>query len=213
MANAIRYEPEDVSAALKRLGVPLEILQEAVQAGYLGRISRTSNDAPNAGGFYQWNDTLRSLRENMVREGWHREDAGNWPTTVHADNKLAIAVSSGNELTGNPRATPSTKRAKGARTAQAVNCNRNQLWMPGFEPTVPETDENRPTWLLMFFADDNELRAELSLPINMDDEGHVSGWRERIILPALTLDPEVRVRIPEPDFGPDIEIKIAKKAR
>ena len=211
MQTAIWSELDDVEAALARLEVPLELLQEAVQAGYLGRISRTANDAPNAAGFYQWNDTLRSLRENMARRNWQRNDNGNWPTTVHSEKLRAIAVSSGNQDTGNAKATPSTKTAKGPRTAKAVSVNANQPWLPGFEPVqYDEAQEpNHPTWLLLFFADEKELRAELSLPVTMDCDGHVSAWRERIILPALSLGPIVTM--PAPDFGPDVDIKIARK--
>ena len=126
MQTVVRWEVVDVENALAGLRVPLEVLQEAVQAGYLGRISRTANDAPNAAGFYQWNDSLRSLRENMTRKNWERGDTGNWPTTVHPDKLLAIAVSSGNRHTGKETATPSTKTPKGPRTAEAVNINANQ---------------------------------------------------------------------------------------
>jgi hypothetical protein len=50
MQTAIWFEIDDVKTALERLSVPLAVLQEAVQAGYVSRISRTSNDAPNAAG-------------------------------------------------------------------------------------------------------------------------------------------------------------------
>jgi len=211
MQTVVRWELIDVENALAGLSVPLKVLQEAVQAGYLGRISRTANDAPNAAGFYQWNDTLRSLRENMARETWRRSDTGNWPTTVHPENLLAIAVSSGNQHTGKETETPSTKAAKGPRTAKAVSINAHQSWLPGLEPLQEDLapDANLPTWFLLFYADEKELRSELSLPVNMDSEGHVSTWRERIILPALPIDPVLT--LPEPDFGPDVDIKIARK--
>lgn len=212
MQAVVRYEPEQVEEALARLGLELPILLEAVQAGYVSRISRTANDAPNAGGFYQWNDTLRSLRENSAARGWKRDDSGNWPTIVHPENLLAVAVSSGNESVGNPRATPSTGRPKGSRTAHAVEVNAAQGWLPGFEPQTAEPTAERPTWLLMYFASRDELRAELSLPVSMDIEGRVVAWRERIILPKISLDPDAVVNAPAPDFGPDIEINIAKKA-
>lgn len=206
----VRWELIDVEEALAELGVPLKFLQEAVQVGYLARISRRANDAPSAAGFYQWNDTLRSLRENMAGQNWARNDTGNWPTTVHPEKLLAIAVSSGNADTGKETANPSTKAPKGPRTARAVTINANQAWLPGFEPeekAVPGA--SLPTWLLLFYANEKELRAELSLPVNMDSEGHVSTWRERIILPALPVDPVLTVA--EPDFGPDVDIKIARK--
>ncbi|MBV8362011.1 MAG: hypothetical protein JO189_29375 [Deltaproteobacteria bacterium] len=210
MQTMVRSELVDVEETLGKMGVPLKVLEEAVQAGYLAGISRTANDAPNAAGFYQWNDTLRSLRENMASQNWERNDAGNWPTTVHPDKLLAIAVSSGNADTGKETANPSTKALKGPKTARAVTINANQPWLPDFEleeEVAPEA--NLPTWLLLFYAAEKELRAELSLPVNIDSEGHVSAWRERVILPALPVDPVLTV--PEPDFGPDVDIKIARK--
>jgi hypothetical protein len=38
----------------------------AVNRGHLAAISRTANDAPNAAGFYQWNETLRAMREELA---------------------------------------------------------------------------------------------------------------------------------------------------
>lgn len=210
MESRIWFDPETVEDVLANHQLPaLAVLQEALQAGYLGRSSCTANDAPNAAGFYQWNDTLRSLRENMASRGWHRNDWGNWPRTVHPDGRLAIAVSTGNQNTGRVDATPSTSRAKGPRTAYAVDIN--QTCFPGFEPKpkVDDADADYPTWFLLFHREKSELRSEISLPTKMGEDGHVNAWRERIILPTLPLDPEFAV-IPEPDFGPDVEIKIAR---
>lgn len=202
---------DEVEAALTRLGVPLKVLQEAVQSGFVARIFRTSNDAPGAAGYYQWNETLRSLRENMALNGWRRSDKGGWPTTVHPDRLLAIAVSSGNQNTGLAHAVPSTKSAKGPRTMDAVDINADQPWIPGLEPAQPEMEEQNdyPTWFLMFQKHGQEIRSELSLPVNIGRDGYIDYWQERIILPSLPTDPVV---IPQtPDFGPDIDIKISKK--
>ena len=71
-------------------------------------------------------------------------------------------------------------------------------------------DAGYPTWFLLFHRRGSELRSELSLAIKMGGDGHVKAWRERIILPIIPLDPEFAVT-PEPDFGPDVEIKIARR--
>jgi hypothetical protein len=209
----VRFDAKDVEKALLRLDVPQCVLQEAVQAGYVSRISRTANDARNAAGFYQWNETVRSLRDNMATRDWQRNDDGNWPTTVHPERKLAVAVASGDSNTGDEKAIPCTKTSKGPRTKAAVNRNANQLQLPlpGFKP--PQSNyvagPQYPTWLFLFYTDTKELRAELSLPVNMNSEGFVSEWSERIVLPAIPLDPVVIVS--EPNFGPDVDIKIVRK--
>ncbi len=202
--------PENIEELLANHYLPpLAVLQEALRAGFVGRSSRTANDAPNAAGFYQWNDTLRSLRENMASQGWPRNDDGNWPRTLHPIGRLAIAVSTGNQNTGRIDATPSTSRSKGPRTADAVDVN--QQWLPGVpKPRVDINDAEYPTWFLLFHREKSELRAEISLPVTMGNDGHVNAWRERIILPTIPLDPDFAV-IPEPDFGPDVEITIARR--
>jgi hypothetical protein len=43
------------------------------------------------------------------------------------------------------------------------------------------------------------------------EDGHISEWSERIILPIGQSDPE-RVRITPDDFGPDIEPAIKRIA-
>jgi hypothetical protein len=208
----MKFEIKDVEAALSHLGVPMRVLNEAVQAGYLSRKSRTANDAPNAAGFYQWNETLRSLRDNLASLQWQRNDDGNWPTMVQPEKKISIAVSSGNHNTGNVNGIPSTKSSKGPRTAQAVNANQ-QILGPDFEPQLHtcDVDSQNETWLLLFYADAKELRSELSLPVKIDCEGHVNAWQERIILPAFPFDPDPLAMLTDPDFGPDIDIQIARK--
>lgn len=212
MQTVISMECEDVEKALAKLGVPLVVLLEAGQAGYLANISRTANDAPSAPGYYQWNECLRSLRENMSAKGFLRSNTGNWPTTVHPQYLLALAVSSANVNTGNPNTQPMTKTAKGPRTVKAVSINASQLWLPGYEPLEAKENSDYPTWFLLYHVDEakGEIRLELSLPVSMNEDGHVSGWRERIILPSISLSP--KMAMPEPDFGPDIKISIFRKA-
>ena len=212
METAVRYELNDVEIALARLGLTIAPLAQAVQLGYLARHSCTANDAPNAPGFYQWNATLRGLREGLVLMDWTRCDDGNFATIVSPDERIAISVASGNLDTGNPLAVPSTRSSKGPNTAAAVSVNAGQfeLFPAMFTPPVHDGDDKRATWILLFYTDGKELRSELSLPIAMDVDGHIMAWKERIILPVQPLDNDVPVL--NPDFGPDVEIKVSRRA-
>jgi hypothetical protein len=212
LKTVIRNEPEDVDAALARLGLAAPSLMRSVRAGYLSRISRTANDAPIAAGFYHWNETLRTLRDELVVLGWQRVDEQMFSTIVSPDGKIAISVSSGDEATGNPRGFPRTKRDKGPRTADAIYVNVGQLDLFEKAPELtPEEEIDCLTYVLLFHADATELRAELSLPVSMDEKDHIDSWRERIILRSQPLDPE-GAAMPEPDFGPDIDIDIQRRA-
>lgn len=212
MKVAIWSEPDEVEGALARLGLAVAPLVVAVNRGHLAAISRTSNDAPNAAGFYQWNETLRTLREELAAFEFTRSNTMGYSTALRGDKRMAIAVSSGDEGTGIACANPSTKQVKGPCTVAAVSSNMTQLelfpdlvLMP---PTAPDAIECL-TWILLFRASTKELRAELSLPVRVDEGGQIRAWRERIILPSQPLD--ATFTIPEPDFGPDVEIAIQRR--
>ncbi len=211
MKVAVWSEPDDVEAALARLGLAVAPLAVAVNRGHLAAISRTSNDAPNAAGFYQWNETLRTLREELAPLEFTRSNTGGYSTALSGDKRIAIAVSSGDEGTGIVAANPCTKQVKGPRTIAAVSSNATQLELFPREIMMPPPLEegDRLTWILLFRATASELRAELSLPVTMNDGGQIAVWRERIILPSQPLD--ATFTLPEPDFGPEVEIKILRR--
>ena len=106
---------------------------------------------------------------------------------------------------------PTTKRRKGPSTADAVHANAQLYLFAEFAPTTrEETDTEHATWVLLFYRDAEEIRAELSLPDLIGDDGHINGWRERIILGAQPLDADVLPATP--DFGPDPIIDIRRRA-
>ncbi len=79
----------------------------------------------------------------------------------------------------------------GAALERAINGNGRQMSLPGYE-AVQRTDdkprnvESAPLiWLLLVLSTPTELRAELSLALEID-EGRVTRWRERIILPVIS---------------------------
>lgn len=210
MLTHIRVDPDDVNAALDALGLTLTPLLEAVQAGYLARSSCTANDAPFYPALSQWNRTVRALREKLLIEGWSKSDDGNYCLVISPDGQIGIAVSSGCEYTGNPDIMPTTKSPKGPSTVDAVLANAAQLILPGVisEMTITRED-GRVTWLLLFHCDHEELRAELSLPASMGDDGRPNAWKERIILPSMPIDPIIRDIAP--DLGPDFDVEVKRR--
>jgi hypothetical protein len=210
MLPKLHVQPDEVDAALAELGLTRPQLLEAVVAGLLARHACTPNDPPFLPGIYQWGRTVRVLREALAPLGWSRSDEGNFCTVVEPGGSFAIAVASGSEDTGHVgRASPTTKRRKGPTTAEAVHTNAQLYLFPELAPAV-RAEPDRATWVLLFHSDGKELRAELSLPDSIGDDGHIDGWRERIILGAQPLDDEIAT--PAPDFGPDPTIDVRRKA-
>lgn len=213
MEESVWWNPREIRVALERFGLTVELLRDAVEAGYLSRISRTDNDAPNAAGTYQWNETLRMLREQLAIRGWERSNEGGFPIIVAPKGDVAFCVSSGDQNTGLASKIPSTKNHKGPRTADRVESNAQLLLFPDMETEARFDDPAIATWFLLFYTDGEEVRSELSLPIFIDG-GKINGWRERIILPPISRDGgDGGIRKPvEPDFGPNIDIEVRRKA-
>lgn len=203
-----------VSDALSKLGIPAESILTAVRQGYFARSNCTANHPPLFPSFVAWGETVRSLRDQLAPLGWIRTNERNYSRTVHPEGRIAIAVATGDEATGIVGQMPCTKSAKGPSTLDALEVNRNQMWLPGLEPASfsedQETaDEQVTTWILLVHHGKDEVRCELSLPVDIDRDGKVGVWRERIIFPAIPLD-STAVEL-TPPLQPDIDVDVKRK--
>lgn len=214
MQALLHADPDAAAAALSRLDIAEEPLLASAMQGYLARIDCTANHPPLFPSFVAWGETVRALREQLAPVGWLRNDEKNYSRVMHPGGRIAIAVATGDEATGVASLTPSTKSAKGPSTAEALEVNRAQAWLPGMEPpdTVEEDDDKPPvtTWVLLIHHADNEIRAELSLPYDTGADGRITVWQERILLRALPLDPEPVAVVPPTQ--PDIDVVVRRKA-
>ncbi|WP_175981779.1 hypothetical protein [Burkholderia sp. BCC1630] len=208
----VLHTDSSAAAALERLGLTVDTLLNAARQGYLARANCTANHPPLFAPFVAWGETLRALREQLAPLGWTRSDDRNYSRSIRADRLVAIAVATGDDATGLANRTPSTKSAKGPSTADALEVNRRQLCLPGMEPAAPVEDEERQptTWLLLVHHARNEVCCELSLPLDVSEDGRISVWQERILLPATPLDPEAIEIVPPTQ--PDIDVAVRRKA-
>lgn len=201
----------DVERRLRSLGLTTEILLDSVRAGLDGRLSCTELDPPMFPGQTMWAHTLRRLRQRTTLHNWTPNDDGNYSVALSPDKLIAVAVSTGNENTGHPTTMPTTMSRKGPRTAEVVAANQLilDLRLPGEASPVIAGSQQRETWLLLIHMDDSEVRAELSLPLTIDEFDFVSGWRERIILPSVEFGPS-EIDLPVDD-SPDIDIAVRRR--
>lgn len=216
MKTLLHVDTDAVVSALTRLNLTEETLLTAVRAGYLAKANSTANHPPMHAPFVAWSDAVRALRDGLVTQGWRNSNRNNWPRSIHPDGKVALTVATGNEATGRANGSPSTKAAKGSATVSALLVNRElQFTLPGIDhPSDDETDSEAHgqavTWLLLIHHGAKELRAELSLPLDVDRDGRVSIWRERILLKSIPLDGEP-IEILPPQL-PDIDIDVRRRA-
>lgn len=218
MNTTVRVSIPDVHSRLEELGLTATMLAEVVRQGHHVFISATANDPPLYPGFSAWARMVRALREYLVPAGWERSDENNYSLVISPNGTMAIAVATGDEITGNASASPTTKSSKGPSTVEAVASNQVQLSLPYDLPPIPaparpaDADRERMTWILLVHRSTNEVRCELSLPMSMGTDGRIDAWQERIIIGAFPTDPDlVEIVPPQPDL-PDINIDIKRRA-
>ncbi|HEV2619230.1 MAG TPA: hypothetical protein VGU23_04755 [Acidobacteriaceae bacterium] len=211
-APLVRFEPDDVHARLAGLGLTEEALLHAARRWYVAWGSFTLNHPQFGIGIAAWMEAVAALREATMPHGWTRSDDRNYALVISPDGRTAINVASGDFGTGQKDANPSNRAPKGTSTTDAIAINQVQLELPLPMPTVLRGggEQGPLTWFLLLHRSSEELRSELSLPLEISSDGRITRWQERIVLSAIPLDGE-SIEIFGPQ-GPDLDIHVKRKA-
>jgi hypothetical protein len=180
----------DLDLSVHTIEVALRKADAATNAG-------SDLDPPIMEGLNRWGLTTRYLREALVAAKWSFDNPRNLARTIHPSGDFAVVVTTGDESTGLPHRTPGPKHPKGFATELAVLGN-NQLALD-LGPLLPTVRQGRAmhaspprTWFLLFHADVDSFRAEVSLPECFAD-GWITKWAERILLPPIRRAPHAAV--------------------
>lgn len=190
---------------LRELGIAETILQQAVSDGFAARRNCTANHPSQTPGYYTWAETTRSLREQLVAEKWTRVEQGGISLIVNPSKDIAIAVTTGDEATGDGDldASPRSKNIKGASAMSAVS--NNQLMLPHISVIInaPQPTTTWKTYYLVVALVDGEGKSELSLPRSIGNDNKINAWIERIPLAKIIWndhDPTVDIVHDMPDL-------------
>lgn len=190
--------PVDRRERLHQLGVPEELLVEAVQRGVAEKLTAEIYDPATAGGYDLYRYTTRHLREGLHRRGWELSDSNNIALVRDPVDETVLIVCSGDQQTGQMIGdAPRTKRSKGDVFLEVTEVVAIDLL--GYEETETRTVAlpDAKVWLLLHYHaitnGQEVLRAELSRP-RVAEGGTITEWSERIIL-----------YVPLPDAMPDDE--------
>jgi hypothetical protein len=181
---------------LRELGLSVDIIERVIRRADAEASTFTAFDPPIMEGLTRWGRTSRFLREELVPWGWTYDNPRNWARTIHPSGEFAIVAATGDELTGvaGPGVLPTTKYRKGDATIRAVEANEQLAFDFGdldlFTAAPHAARGGILTWVLLFYSDEHEFRVELSLPDGIED-GRISSWAERIILPPFPRDEPV----------------------
>jgi hypothetical protein len=194
---------------LLELGLGEEHLIAAILDGEAWREACTPHDPTNLPGTLAWGRTVRGLRDRLVPLDWTAEDVLNCPMVVSPDRRVAISVSTGNSSTAEVLSLPRPKYAKGAATVRAVQSNQLDLFLPA----VQTEDEAPPTitWILLVSrTGDDIVRAELSRPASITEDGVITAWTERIILADIPVPAEPTLAFDEQ--GEEIVVDVQRRS-
>lgn len=147
----------------------------------------------------------------MRVHGFENFCINNIELTISKDLGIAFYFCRGNEETGIENALPQSLRKKGDITKQVLGLKahtaRNLDLFPSLN-TVPESDMT--IWTFLIFADfsNNIYRAELGIPLSINQAGYIDFFKNRIILDInnITSIPTLTNKPIEFTEGIDIDI-------
>ena len=191
----------------------IDIFSEVSKAGHRAFLSCPPYAPPTTAGTNAWSETVISLRQQVLRlKTWRYDNPSNLPLTINDKHKISITVSSGDDATGVPHLTPTTKSYKGVKTEEMVQANKQFDFFPDH---ISEHIQLRPktlkypNWVLLIFATPVQIRSELSYPSEISN-GKISKWQERILLPTIDTNDKIEDQSPS-DLGPILDFEVMRR--
>jgi hypothetical protein len=199
---------DDAERRLAAFGLKSAFFLDALRGGEADRRLATPNEPANSPGTRDYIGRVRTLRELLIANvGWRRFDRNQIPLVASPDKLMAIGVLLGDSRTGLlGKPYPKSKRPTG--TAKIEIVSRNFVQGELFPVTTVVSDNSQDdeqesqmvTWFLISCRRVTKgqavVRSEFSLASNVDGEGHVDDYLDRIILPELRFE---SLRPPPPD--------------
>lgn len=206
-------EQHDVQTKLESMGLTIEALSR-VSVAVAGAFNSTTSFHPSAAaGTYMYHEGTAALRRVCVPLGYDFDEDGHQPRTFSDALGVSIIFQTGDENTGLLTGTePTTRNPKGSATREKVSANSHQFAL--FNLATPETPEGVSYhWVFLAAVVDGVVRAELSLPRDLTEDGKPCGWVERIILPEEPLAGDAATTTDTKPGEPtdDVDIDVAWK--
>ncbi|WP_145748640.1 hypothetical protein [Nitrospirillum amazonense] len=177
-AVVVLAEEMEVVPRLEQLGLPKAALLDVVRAAVGSRRNATPFHPLSAAGQFSWIEGTTHLRRVFVPQGWEVCRRDNIESIFNESVGIKVVFQNADRA-GDPLYDPIASSKKGAGSARAVELGQYELFP---EHKIKETAEiTAAAWMLFVYADGDDVRAELSCPIAINDEKY-DGFHERILL-------------------------------
>lgn len=202
---------ESSKSRFTRIGISEEILSNAIKMGLRDRNQVSDLYPVTTRGLRMWEGVIAGLRSGLLSLSefdWTKDHEKGLSITSSKLANMTLVVTSGDKATGLVEKTARTKNAKGPSTIEFVG--RNGDLFEDFNDNVErlKADPNE-TWVLLYFLDHdkNEVRYELSLPIdlhNIEGKLKIDEWEKRVIFTPVPFSVAFD-SIVAPDYSEDID--------
>jgi hypothetical protein len=175
---AVLAEEYEIVPRLAQLGLRRDLLLDVVEAAVGGRRNAMGYHPLSAGGLLSWIQGTGQLRRIFLERGWEICRRDNIESIFNPEVGIKVVFQNADRA-GDPVFDPIATSRKGAGSARAIELGQYELWPEVKQREVVEVTAT--TWMLFVFADGDDVRAELSCPMAINDE-HFDGFHERILL-------------------------------
>lgn len=214
MVAFIYAHPYDRDERLRRLGAAREDLIEVVKACVAGRGGATDNDPQSAGGQFAWIYATRRMREIFRAKGLEKEILNGVETVVDRERKIRFSVVSTDKGTADRNRSPKNRTGKGPASELITDLNNQYEFglVDSLGNPIAREDSSGgySFWYLCIYDDGNDVRAELSNPVEFKS-GYFVKFSERIFILGPGEWDEVSVSDSDDDLGPDFQIDVHRK--
>ena len=223
MAGTSSSQPEEIQepdplaviARLHELGIPQEVLLEALRIGYQKGDFTTAAHPRTYQGTVVWGEITAELRGRLKALGWDLDDTDNIARVISPDEEVVVVAVRGNHRTGrrSKHEQLSTLRPRGPAGVRIIKVNIQFeliLQEDGDEMSQDVLSDFGGTWFLLYNRVEDIIRSELSFANAVDESGSLLKWRERLVLPDIDL---LRPP-PEDDQGegtPDVDVPVTRR--
>lgn len=206
--------PIEANAQLREWGLERELLKEVVYYAQSFSAECTANDPPGFDRVMAYSRAGRRMRELLMPMGWVKDTSNNQTAIRHEDYRLRIYPCNFCSFTSNPNHSPVNLTEKGAAARRDTDCNA-QLSLfasPEMLPDAESSSEPYRTLLLGMNFEEENAKAELSLPVKFM-RGKFTGLAIRVpILDGTEVRPLPTKRMVNEDAFEEIDIAISPKS-
>ena len=209
-------DPDSVRRRLATLGIPMKVLLEAVRVGHHAGDFATAAHPRNFRGILTWGEVTATLRGGLAAHGWGFDDRDNVARVISPDGEVTVVAISGNRFTGlrGKHEQLSTRWPRGSAGVRIIwrNAQRELALDSALVRSRNLLVDGGGTWFLLYNRVGDMLRSELSYAKNVDNQGELIDWRERLILPDIDLATPLPVIMDNtPNTPPDVEVRVSRR--